>query len=1042
MNKSIKSSISKASVLMALLAGAWGAEAAGLGKLMVYSGIGQPLNAEVALTATAQELNSLSARLASHEAFREAGIDFMPVLSGLQFSIEKQAGGEAAVKLTTLRPINEPFLHFLVELNWPSGRMVREYTFLLDPPEMLQVAKAASVVAPAVPAIGRLADAPRAATAATGKVAAASAGPSRTAPTATAGRVASPEYTVKRGDTLAKIARENRPEAVGLDQMLVALFNGNRDAFDGNNMNRLRAGKILRIPDAADLARVDAAEARKLIIGQTTEFEAYRRRLAHQAGGAAAADQAPKQQVTGTIKPQVEDKTPPAPARDKLEVSRTEPPSSAKAAGSAKSTASGGLEEDLISRDKALREAAERIALLEKNIENLKQLVEVKSQGGAKLQQESQGAAPSKEDKPPVPVPAPARPDEAVKSAPPADAAPAARPAEPVPPPAKPAVKAPPVVSEPGFLEENPQIAYGGGGAIALLLAYLGYGAWRRKKQAAETASPSAGVPASQIEPRAAGAGLPPVVGMGLDNTELSIQGDFGENSVLTTEEIVDPVAEADVLMAYGRDRQAEEILLEGLRKDATRAGIHMKLLELYAKQENIAQFESIAGELHRLNNGRGADWERVQGMARGLGLSGGIFMTAEAVAASAEAVEAIQPFGAVEAPSPFAPLDVVIEPSIDASIEAPIEATPADEDKAAESAAFAGVAAVPAVGEEPGEIGDAIEPSTTTGELSATAGEPAAEPLAMPEAVEASSLDFDLDLGTTSMASQPVPMAVGEPLPPEDEAAGIDFDFDLGSAEAAQTAEGAEGAPSAAAQSDADQATGGMADFDLDLGTPVEAQVVDSFANLDASNEAGMVDVVSPGTEDPSAVAPAFDETLLAPEALDTSSLDFDLELGEPAAEDADAAIVTEAAEMVDMADDMAASMAPAAVPAIDLTDISLDLDVLDANEQPAAVEVGQIAEPAADIDFALDLDAPPIESQSAPVASDMSDIQDMTIAPVGEEVMSDTPEVITKLELAKAYEEMGDLDGARELLNEAASLGSPAQQAQILQTLERLNA
>ncbi|MFN4148943.1 MAG: FimV family protein, partial [Rhodocyclaceae bacterium] len=324
-----------------LLAGACAAHGAGLGKLSVFSGIGQQLNAEIALNATPAELASMSVKLASPEAFKEAGIEYMPVLSDLRIEIEKSATGEPVLKLTTARPVTEPFLHFLVELSWGSGRVVREYTFLLDPPEMLQIAKPASVVAPATPAIEPLP------TPAAAVPAAPAATMTKTTPSAGGG-----EYQVKPGDTLSKIARETRPESVTLDQMLVALFENNPKAFVGGNMNRLRAGKILRVPAADEAAKIDPATARKLVIDQASEFAAYRRRLAGAVAATPVVASAPQQHATGTIKPQVEDKTPPPPTKDKLEVSRTEPAKAKPAAGG------GSLEEDLIARDKALREAS------------------------------------------------------------------------------------------------------------------------------------------------------------------------------------------------------------------------------------------------------------------------------------------------------------------------------------------------------------------------------------------------------------------------------------------------------------------------------------------------------------------------------------------------------------------------------------------------------------------------------------------------------------------------------------------------------------
>lgn len=914
MNKSGKRAVFKLSALAALLTTALSTQAAGLGKLSVYSGIGQPLNAEVVLSASPAELASMSAKLASHEAFQDAGIDFMPALSGMRFSIVKQANNQVVLRMTTDRPVNEPFLHFLIELNWTAGRMMREYTFLLDPPEMLQVAKPSSVVAPVKPAVSSL---PPPAPATTTKPAVSSTRAAPEAPKAAEAPSAS-EYTVKRGDTLGKIARELKPESASLDQMLAALFNGNPEAFGGGNMNRLRAGKILKVPDAEQVGKVDAAEARKLVIGQAAEFNAYRRQLAAAtAGTPATAESAPRQQVSGAIKPQVEEKTPAAPPKDKLEVSRTEPAKSAKAGA-------GTLEEDLIARDRALREASERIVLLEKNIENLKRLVEIKSQAGAKLQQESQAAAkPAEAQKPaekPVAETVVAKPAEPAAAAPAPAAEPAkvaeaaaAKPAEPAPtvppvPPAekKPAASPPPPPAEPSFIEENPQVVYGGGGLVALLLAYLGYSSWRRKKQPGplmEDLLASTGAAAGK-SPEVAAA---PVAATAMENAEVSIQSNFGEGSLMTTEEIVDPVAEADVLMAYGRDKQAEEILQEGLKHDPVRTAIHMKLLDLYAKQENLAQFETVATELHKQSGGRGAEWDKAVLMAHKLGISTGIFMTAETTAA----------------------------PQASAS--------PAITEAVSEVTAIAPQEAVTQAAEK--------------GEL----------------------LDFDLDLGTTSQPAES-PAPVLEPVaPPAAEEAGLDFDFDLGAPEAAPAVEAAV-EQAVATPAEAPAATD--FDFDLDLGTTSETGAIEAAKEAVATT-AAMPEVA--GAELPAAVGAAVPET---PAASD-HGLDFDLDLD---------------------------SGAPAA-PAV----------------ENAAVETAAAAAATALADISLDLELPPEQAESLSAGEVQKSV----------EITGDAqpnPEAATKLELAQAYEEMGDLEGARELLNEVLNDGSAAQQAQARAKLDQL--
>lgn len=1029
MNKTGKLSLFKTSFLATLLTAAGATHAAGLGKLTVYSAIGQPLNAEVAIAATPEELVSLSAKLASHDAFKEAGIEFMPALAGLRFSVAKAPNNQAVLKLTTERPLNEPFLHFLVELNWSSGRMAREYTFLLDPPEMLQLTRPSPVLVPTPSStVSATPPQPTPIKVAPLPVPATESAASTSVPAmqATAKAVGG-EFEVKRGDTLSKIARAIKPESVSLDQMLVALFNGNRDAFDANNMNRMHAGKILRLPDPADAAKIDPLEARKLIIAQASEFNAYRRRLADAAVASPVADTAPRQQASGKIKPQLEAKAPTPATKDKLEVSRTEVPKAAKAGSSKLSS----LEEDLIARDKALREAAGRIVDLEKNLENLKHLVELKSQAGVQAQKQAQAAAsklvtekaPVPKPAEPTPVPMPVVTPSAIPSATPTAepvapaAAPvaAAKPVEPVPapvpaetpPPPKPVVKKPipspppPPPPESSFVEENPSLVFGGGGLIALLLGYLGFSAWRKKKQENEddeVYGDDLGLASTNIS--AESGAVFGASSESVDSDEVSIQGDFSEGGALTTEESVDPVAEADVYMAYGRDNQAEEILQEGLKTDPTRTAIHNKLLELYANRKNVAQFEAIAQKLHGLSGGRGGDWDKAVSLAQTIGLTGGLFAVA-GVVAKEPAIPAVAP-------------------------DIPAQAADATVDVAPPPASTA---------------------STSRESI------PAAE-------VDSGSLDFDLDLGTTSGPAAVADVERIEEKSAPEEAMSLDFDFDLGTPEPAAVP------PSPPEQEvQSSQAVAGNAiDFSLDIDTPAEPVVTDQETAFDAKAESAATDfdLDLGSSEEASEVVPdavefdidspvvAQDEKKTEEKSLSDLKLDFDLDL------DAGPASVS----LNDTSELVAKPVEPAT---LDLAEISLDLDdaitsnsaavpleavsppevdlpisasTLETPDLDLALDIGSLPPtPAADLSpkGAVEVDLPNVDFDAVPVQQG--------IAQAGGSTGPDDPEVATKLELAQAYEEMGDREGARELLNEVLCEGSEAQQAIARSRLDQLD-
>ena len=271
----------------------WGAEAAGIGKLTVLSGLGQPLRAELDIAANREELSGMTARLAPQEAFRQAGIDYASVLHDLRFALDQRPNGQAVVKVTSFKPVNEPFLDFLVELNWSTGRLVREYTFLLDPPDVAAAQSARSVAdarvvetvrgggyspeRPARPvAAPRPAPAPKQA-----------AEPKKVVDAA--GRLVQP------GDTLRKIAAETKYDSVSLEQMLVGLFQKNPDAFIGNNINRLKAGAILGLPEKSAVEAVTEAEAKKVYVTQAGEWNAYRQKLAAGTAKAPAKEAAPSQ---------------------------------------------------------------------------------------------------------------------------------------------------------------------------------------------------------------------------------------------------------------------------------------------------------------------------------------------------------------------------------------------------------------------------------------------------------------------------------------------------------------------------------------------------------------------------------------------------------------------------------------------------------------------------------------------------------------------------------------------------------------------------
>ena len=675
-------------VLAALLLAPLMVCAAGLGRLQVLSALGQPFRAEIEIVSLQTgEDDSLQARLASVDAFRQAGIEMSPALVGLRLAIDKNAG-RPIIRLSTTQPVNEPFLDVLIELSWSTGRLVREYTFLLDPPEYKSPPAAAPAPAPA-PAAKPVSE----------PAARPPVSERRIAPAAPAMEPGK-QHEVKKGDTLGAIARANLPDGVTLNQMLIALYRANESAFIRGNVNLVRAGRILNIPDREAIIAIGVAEANAQVRANNVDFAEYKRSLG-QAVAAAPAAPVREREVSGRISPKPEA---PAPVeqKDQLKLSKADP----SKAGSAPSKAA--REDDRVARERALKEAQSRISDLEKNVADLQKLVEMKNQQMAELEKKAAAkpvpppAAPAPAAKAPEPAPAakapepapaakapePAKetPKEAVKEAPkeaPKEAAkeaPKEAPKEaateaPKEAPkatakeapkeqakesaakAKAAPKAGPA-AETGIVDEilgffsvfSDPMAYGG--LIVIVLGLFGYGAWQwRRKKAAQSgkfedsvlgAATGGAVDSSVFSAAAPQPSAEAAQAAGAPPSEASVSG-VSVGGAESDE--VDPIAEADVYMAYGRDAQAEEILKEALGKDANRVAVHMKLLEIYANRKDAKSLEQTALKVKSLTNGAGPEWDKAMALGHSIDPGNGLYGSggagAEAPAAAAPAAAA-----------------------------------------------------------------------------------------------------------------------------------------------------------------------------------------------------------------------------------------------------------------------------------------------------------------------------------------------------------------------------------------------------------------
>jgi pilus assembly protein FimV len=621
------------------------ATAAGLGKINVLSALGQPLLAEIDLVSvSAEEFPSLAAKLASQDAYREANVEYPNGLGGFRFVIDKRANGQAYLKVVTNQPINEPFLDLLIELNWAGGRLLREYPVLLDPPGY-------NIAKPQAPAIKPpQVVSPKPATKPSPSV---SAQPAESAPAtpAAAETASAPSAAVKSangasdtygpvrsGETLRQIASTTRQTDVSLEQMLVALFRENKGAFIDRNMNRLKTGMILKVPAPTDAAAISPDVAKKEVTAQTANWNAYRKRLA----SAAVQGEKSGQSAGGTIDTKVSDAAaPPDSGKDVLKLSKGGQIADAKAGAENKISREklNAAQEEVASRDKALDEARTRIALLENEISKMRQLLELK---GMPLPAEKPAAmekppvAPTAKvippAEPPMPKPVEVPPTPAVTAEPPAvtqdmSNMPAAEEPPVVPKRPKRITLAPPPPAEPSLLDgllENPLIPIAGA-AILALLGFVGFKQFRKRKNAQLGAFTATGAIPGGF--KLAPAANPAAASLTSDAGNSSFLSDFdkiGAGNIDTDE--VDPVAEADVYIAYGRDAQAEEILKEANAKDPTRYEIPLKLLEIYSNRKSIQAFETVAKQLHGSIGTQHPLWSKVAEMGRKLDASNALY--------------------------------------------------------------------------------------------------------------------------------------------------------------------------------------------------------------------------------------------------------------------------------------------------------------------------------------------------------------------------------------------------------------------------------
>lgn len=446
-------------VLTALLLAAGNAAALGLGQIEVKSRLNQPLLAEIPIISTTPgELEALQARLASPETFRRVGLaPPSGVAADLQFSLGSDGRGRPVIRVTTVAPVNQAVLNFLIEVDWGQGRLVREYSALVDAPRTASAPvqpaitapvvaapnvvqrpiASAPVVAPPVPAPTRVAVAPAPVPASVPEPVAAEPAPppitvaplpplapaAMPAPAPARIVAAAPPVVqaparygpVKQGETLSKIAGVlDLPSGYSLDQAMLALLRANPDAFLGDDINRLKRGAVLRVPERGELGSVSADEAALVVREQMQQWRQTRRPVAQPETAAVApigvpaktapASNPPTRSAASAAKPAATAATPkpaaPAPRRQQAQARLEIVPPSApgKATGTRSGTTAGGegsmlqqqlrqKDEDIAAKAAEIGDLKERVAELENLRQQQQQLLSLKDTELAAAQQ-------------------------------------------------------------------------------------------------------------------------------------------------------------------------------------------------------------------------------------------------------------------------------------------------------------------------------------------------------------------------------------------------------------------------------------------------------------------------------------------------------------------------------------------------------------------------------------------------------------------------------------------------------------------------------
>ena len=995
------------------------ASALGLGELTLNSALNQPLEAEIKLLDTGDlDASQVLIELGSKEDFDRAGVSRDFFLSNMRFNVEIDENGQGVIRVNTKENVIEPYLDFIIEARWPNGRILREYTVLLDLPTYSAAPAPAITSSPVARSIEQQTETVTLQPAPQPK--ATIAGPSARESLRQGNLEPGDTYRVQRDETLWEIAAKSKPQGTSVQQTMLGIQRLNPNAFIKGNINRLKAGYVLRLPTDSDIADITEPVAKKEVANQNKAWRT----------GEPTTSLLSEAPLDASVVSSSEDEVVNDEARLSIAGSGTSSAADSDGVGTA-DAGSAGLDDELNAAEESLDQAkrhneelAGRLSDMEAKMATLQRLLELKEDQLAALQ--------------------------ASKGEPAVEAAPAPQPKEsPAPAPA-PKPVAP--VAEPSFVDQllgNPVYLGAAGGVIALAVIAAMI---RRRKQVEEEQLVASEFAEESDADELADVSLGDEADFNEVATEVEAEveqeepsvGDFAneevvdevvEESAPVQSETGDAIAEADIYIAYGRFQQAMDLLKSAHAQEPQRSDVLVKLLEVCLEARDKPSFQEYYVGL------------------QGLGDEGAIIQVKEMLSTVDGVADWLDDLPGSAPAMSDADMDAeLIEGEDEVSLESDESLEPADQTLELDAVDIGlddeDMDLDLDLDLEGDELSDLAESQTMQFDTSAldehiegTAG-----------SVEEGSLDLgeldDLELDDAELS------------PELDALDSDDGELDLADLEAELSAD-AEGSSELALDVELDSEGGDLGDLaledELDLGADLELAV-----DLEGESEPESLDLEADIEEELSIdtdLSASLGDMELSPE-LDA----LEAELDDAESLDAPVQVEAEVELQADDALELELEGSEESLQDLDdgqdlqLDDSELDIDLEDAGELDLSDLEGELdagAEPEADLG---DVDAMDLGELEAELDADLSDsglaldeseeAADSFDEPVAEDdesddefdFLADTDEVATKLDLARAYIDMGDTDGAKDILDEVLQEGNDEQKQEANSLLERV--